>query len=808
MLADVRHAFRLLLKSPGFTVTAVLTLAIAISANSLVFSLIQTILLRPVNLPGSEQLAVVWQANTQKGWQKYDVASGNYFDWKRDSRSFNGLAILNPYVSATLTGRGYPEQLEGAAVSADFFSVLRAEPLLGRAFVPGEDEPGRSHVVVLSHKLWSTRFASDHTILNRSITLNNVPHLVVGVMPETFPIRAVTPDYGISRREPVYWTPLVFDAAQRTFRQYGDFRVIARLQDGITLIQAQDDLRATMRRLAGQFPQTNRGWSVQLVPLTEQTAGDSARVFVLLAIAVAIVLLAACANIAGMLLARSLSRQKETAVRLALGASRMRIVRQFLAESLLLSMLGGAAGLLLTHWLVLAVVNTRLFDVPRREELGIDAAATAFLMAISVLVGLLSGVLPALGAHLQAGSRGVTAARRPRFYQDLLVVAEVSLSFLLLIGAALLLNSLVRLRAVDPGFRTKDLLTFQVTLPLQEYREAPARIAFFRRTVERFRQLPGVASVGASSSLPFMRVSDQAVVPFRVEGELPDPERGNLASARAITPAYFETMGIGLHAGRPFSERDTDTASPVIIVNAAFAQRVWSRSEPLGRMVSVESGSDGKPLWRKVVGVAANVRSFGLEVEEQPGFYIPYSQFATPWLVFALRTREDSAGVLAAVREELVSLDPSRPLSKVSTMVEMIEAHLRPRMASLALAGILASIAVVLASLGLYALLAFQVGRRWQEFGIRLAVGARISDILKLVLGRGTVLAAIGILTGVVLAAAASRTLTGWLYGVATTDPLTYAAVALCVFALSLVASWLPARRASRVDPINVLRHE
>ena len=807
LLQDATYAIRTLQRNPGFALVAVLSLAGGIGATAIAASALYGILLKPLPFHDPDRLVVLWQTRAQEGWKRYEVAPGNYLDWKREARAFTELAALNPYASATLTGHGEPERIEGARVSANYFRVLGTQARLGRTFTDGEDTEGRERVAVISYNLWHRRFGADPSVVGRSVTFDSRQHTIIGVLPETFAVRAATPDLETSVRDVQVWRPLVFAPNQQPNREHGSFRVIGRLSPNASLALAHTDMESVARRQAEAHPGTNRGWSVQIVPLHEQTSGDLSRTILIAAGAVGLALALACVSVAGLMLARSAGRTGELAMRMALGASRMRLTRQILTESLVLALTGGIAGVLLARVGLPLLLRQDFISLPRKEEITLNLHVLAFVLFITIAAGLMFGLAPALrvGA-LAERTRTATATRSRLRFADLLIGTQVAISCLLVVGSGLLMLTLSRLHAVDPGFDYRGLLVFQVTLPGQVYNQPASRVAFFRAVEQRVRALPGVRSASSSTSLPFMLRSDQAVIPYRLPGDVHNTH--DMASANAVQPSYFETMGIQRQEGRAFHERDDRQSRLAMVVNDELARRAWPGRSAIGQKISIEQDSAGQRLWRDVVGVVRTVRPFGLDSPPQPAFYIPLAQFEVGWQLFAVRVNGDPASLAPAIRREVASLDPRQPIHNVDTMESMVGRSLATRRAVFVLVGGLALLAAILAAIGLDGLLAYRVRQARREIGIRMALGSSVWNVLTLVLRRGLVTALSGCAAGLACAAISGRILGSLLFEVTPLEPVVYAATALAMCVVALVACAAPAWRAVAVNPAETLSAE
>ena len=803
ILHDLRYALRMLVKSPAFSIIAVLTLGLAIGANSAIFSVVNAVLLRPLPYPQSDQLVRVFGSQPQLALAP--SAPANFLEWKEENEVFERIAT---YVGQgfNLTGGDKPERVIGSRVSTDLFQLLGVQPALGRAFTEEEDQEGRSKVVILSQQFWQSRFGGDPNTLRQTITLNDQLYTVVGIMPAGFAF----PD---TRTQ--VWTPVAFNAAERATRDTNFIEVIARLKSGVSIEQARANMTTLTQRQAERYPKTNTGVGAKVISLHEQTVGDVRPMLVVLLCAVGFVLLIACANVANLLLARAAARHREMAIRGALGASRSRVVRLLLTESVLLAVVGGAAGLLLAIWSLDLLVSLKPANLPRLAEIGVNRTVFFFTLAVSLVTGIVFGLAPALQASkpdlnegLKESSRGTSGGPRRQQVRALLVVSEIALSLVLLVGAGLMMRSFSRLLAVDPGFKPDHVLTAFVSLPVSKYSKREEQAAFFDRLVERLRNLPGVTSAGVVSDLPLFGGSSTG---FEIDGRpAPLPGQRPMTDYRMINPDYFNTMGMRLVKGRAFSRHDTEDAPGVVIINETLAARFFPGETPIGKRI----GLSGNPRdWREIVGVAGDIRNYGLDVDVKPEVYVPFLQNAPGYLSgvasamnVMVRSTNDPSALAPALREQVQALDKDQPVSEIRTMEWYLADSMAQRRFNMLLLGAFAGLALVLAAVGIYGVIAYTVTQRTHEMGIRIALGARGGDILRLIFAHSMATTLAGIVIGLGAAFGLTRLLQNLLYQVTATDPFVFASIPVLLLLVAMLATYIPARRAMKVDPITALR--
>jgi putative ABC transport system permease protein len=801
MLQDFRYGLRVLRKRPGFTVVAALTLALGIGANTAIFSVVEAALLRPLPYDRPEQL--VWMFEDGTDVPNRSVSYPNFLDWRARSRSFEAMSTTRGWY-LTLTGAGAaPESLTAWMVSAEYFDVMRARPLLGRAFLHEEDQPGGAPVTVLSHGFWRRRFGGDPDILGKEITLDDRPFTVVGVMPPEFRHQGPPPLWVLMGQ----WTGQG-NWMQRDVRVAGN--VVARLKEGVSVEQARADMAAVKEGLTRESPFTNAGHVIRVVSLHESIVGDSRTPMLLMFGAVGCVLLIACANVANLMLARATTRRREFAIRAALGASRRRLLRQLLAESLLLSALGGTAGLLLAWWGVDLLRAAEPPGLPRVGGAGLNATVALFAFGVTILSGLAFGLAPAWRASrrdaadaLKAGSPsagGVAAGGRLR---AALVVTEIALAFVLLAGAGLLTRSLLRLLDSYPGFDPANVLTVPFTLPQQRYADKEAVNRFQRELLARVSALPGVGAASVSNSLPGLGSWQSDIA---VEGGAPiKPGEELNVDWSIVSEDYFETMRVPLLRGRTFTEREAREGLPVVLVDENLARRFWPGEEAVGKRIMYDS-----PTRHEIIGVVGNVKDFGREAEGRIRIYTPLGRaHLARGATLSVRAEGGAAeGLTAAVAREIHEIDRDLPVAGSQTLERIFGRAAGPRRFNATLLGLLAGLALTLAAVGIYGVVSYTVAQRTQEFGVRIALGAQRGDVLRLVFGRGLKLILTGVGAGLLAALAVTRVLSSLLYGVSAYDPLTFSLVALLLAAVALLACLVPARKATKVDPVIALRYE
>src|SRR5579885_551280 len=806
---DVRYGLRTLSKNPGFTAVAVLALALGIGANSAIFSVVNAVLLNPLPFPEEGQLLRLGEGT--RGQALAERGSFSFPDYRDVRAQARTLAHVAAFWNsgAILTGEGLEEeQLHGADVSPEYFAVLGERPELGRVLTDEDNHPD-ADAVVISHSLWQRRFGGRRDVLGQQLKLGGSTMTVVGVMPAGF-------EYPFRTAHQDFWEPL--DDRPTPAREQRDSRsynIIARMKPGVTVEQANAELDTISRRLEQQYPDSNTTVLIAGASMRDDVTRDVRPALLILLGAVAFVLLIACANVANLLLARATARHKEIAVRTALGASRWRIVRQLLVESLLLALAGGAAGLLLAVWGADVLVAASPSDIPRVEQVGLDARVVIFTLLVSALTGVAFGLVPALQASkteltgaLKEGGRGATEGFRRNRARSLLVVAEVALSLVLLIGAGLLIRSFVRLMQTYHGFDPSRVIALDIPLSRQRYDTEQKQAAFFNQLVERARQLPGVEAAGLVNNLPLTHNVDELT--FNIAGRPPFPPGAEAeANDTVVSPGYFEAMKIPLREGRMFSAQDGPNAPRVMLVSEALARKYFAGQNPVGQRLVIDYDAPLGNVTYEIVGVVGDARRASLEAAAEPEFYVLNEQLPQRRLNLVVRTSAaNPASMAAALRGAVAELDKEQTVWQTRTLDQLVSASVAARRFNMALLGVFAAVALALAALGIYGVMAYTVTRRTHEVGVRMALGASRGDVLRLIVGQGMALALAGVAVGLAAAFAVTRVLAGLLYGVTTTDPLTYACLALLLAAIAFVSCYLPARRATKVDPGVALRYE
>ena len=808
---DIRYGVRMLLKAPSFSIVATIALALGIGANTAIFSVVNAVLLRPLPFSNSDQLMTVWETDSVRGQTRGSASYPNFTDWRSQNHVFEHMASFHNS-DFILTGQGDSARLQGVVVNADLFPLLGVHPTLGRGFLPGEDEPGDTgRVVVLSQELFQKRFNSDAGVLNQSITLDGKKYTVIGVMPRAF-------QFPIQNEPVELWTTVAGDREGKepiTDQRGAHYmNVIGRLKPGVTKEEAQAEMTAISARLEQQYPDKNLHRSTLIQPALEALVGDIRPALLILLGAVACVLLIACTNVANLLLARAMTRHKEMAIRSALGASRLRVIRQLLTESVLLSLAGGGLGLLLAVWWSDLLVSLGKENIPRALQVGMDWRVLGFTLVVSIMTGLVFGLVPALQTSrtdltesLKEGGRGSGEGARRNRIRGALVVCELAIAVVLLVGAGLLIQSLWRLRHVSPGFSPQNVLTLNVALPEVRYQTEKQAI-FYQDLATRIKALPGVQTAGSVIPLPLG--GDRFSLSFETEGR--PVAKGDQPSADffCVSPGYFRTMEIPLIKGRDFDDRDQHKSLQVIIVTQTFARQFFPGEDPIGKRIKpgISTFENEKSTMREIVGIVGDVKSRALSTESKPAFYVPQAQVPFNQMTMVVRANGDPRSLITAVTREVSSMDRELPVFSVKTMDEYLAASVASPRFNTSLLSIFALVALVLTIVGLYGVMSYSVAQRTNEIGIRMALGAQTRDVLSLVVKQGAKLVLIGLAIGLVGAFALMRVIASLLFGVTAKDPLTFAAVAGLLTVVALLACYLPALRAARVDPMEALRYE
>lgn len=795
MIRDVRYAIRQLTRTPGFTAVAILTLALGIGATSAIFSVVNAVLLRPLPYPHPEALVRVHEIVPQFG--RFSVAPASFLDWRQQNTVFEHIAAYNG-TGATIQSADGPERVQGTLASWDLFDLLQVAPAIGRTFRPDEDVPGKDSVIIVSHGLWQRRFNGDPKILGQSVTLNGAPVTVIGVMPAGFTFAG----------ESEFWRPLALNPSKAT--RGGHFLgVIARLKPGVTVAQAGTEMKTIAERLAVQYPEASADESAQVIGLQANIVEHIRTALLIILAAVAALILIACANVANLLLVRASVRGKEIAIRTALGAGRLRLTLQMLAESVVLALAAGGVGVVIAYWSIRPIQTLSAGSIPRAGSITIDGAVLAFTLVVSVVTGILFGLAPAwqasratIGSVLKDGGRSSTA-NGGRWIRNALLIAEVAISVVLLVSAALLLRSFTRLIYVDPGFRPEHVLAFRVALPNNAYREDHLKIAFFDRLMERLESLPDVTAAGMIQAMP---MRGDYVLSFTIEGRPPlGPNQEPSANHRVISPEYFQTMGIPLLRGRPFTRDDRDKSPMVAIVDQMFVDRYFPNQDPIGQGIDIGNGTDG---FYKIVGVVGSVRHDALDSKPTPTMYVPYTQdvFSNMWVV--VRAKGEPTQLSAAARQSVRDIDNALPAFAMTPLADVVSDSIAQRRFSMLLIVLFAALALILAAVGLYGVVSYSVSQRTQEIGLRMAIGAQHRDVLRLVVGDGMKLALIGAALGIAVAIGLSKVAATMLFELTPLDPVSYSGTTMVLLAIAIAACYVPARRAMRVDPIVALRAE
>ena len=819
LLADLRYAFRNFANNPGFTAAVILSLAIGIGANASIFSITDALLLRPLPYKNSDRLMILWNRSPGLNILQDWFSPAQYFDIKNGHSGFEQVAIAIGG-NFNLTGSGDPERIGAIRISSNLLPMLGVNAIAGRLFTPEEDSPGRAGTAILTYGMWANRFGSDPHMLGKSLIINGVTYEVAGILPKSFSLpREVLPIlYGTDHADLFLPLPMGADAPQH--RANEDYNVLGTLKRGVTVTQAQAEMDALTARLRREHPEVyppNGGLTFGIVPLLDQVVGDARRPLLILLGSVGFVLLIACANVANLQLARAVARQKEIAIRTALGASRARVIRQLLTESISLALCGGSLGIIFSFWAVKWIHVLGPKSIPRLYDIGVNGEALLFTLLISILSGVLFGLAPALRlgrldlhATLKDESRGSAGSGavwgRGNNLRRLLVISELALSVVLLIGAGLLIRSFARLQNVQPGFNAKNVLTLELTMTGKKYADKSAVLNTYRDLLDRLERLPGVSAAGAVTPIPLSATF--AWGPIVVDGRTPLPgEQFINADERVVSGHYFEAMQIPLLRGRLFNEHDTLASQRVIVIDEYMAQQFWPNENPIGKHIRFGTLTAASQL-EEIVGVVGRIKQYTLDADSRIALYIPQTQNPSRGMNVVLRSTADPASLTSAVKDQLRALDPNLPMYDVRTMSQRVDESLASRRFSMLLLGLFASLALALAAIGTYGVMAYLVNQATREIGIRMALGATQQNILSLILRKGMTLALSGVALGLAAAFALTQLLRSQLFGINATDPATFVAIAVLLAGIALFASYIPARRAARIDPMISLRSE
>jgi putative ABC transport system permease protein len=815
MLQEIRYALRVLLKSPAFTIIAIATLALAIGANTAVFSLVNALLIRPLPYKAPQDLVLIWEKFSNQGLDRIPVSAPEYLDYEKQLRSYDRIAAFD-YVDFNLTAGDMPERVQGAVVAPSLLPLLGIEPIAGRVFSETERGEGNDNVVMISARLWQRRFNSDPSFVGKQLSLNGRTFTVIGIMPVKFefPIPLFNLQGGQFAQRVDIWRPIAFTKNELESRGSRSYGVIGRLKPGVSVAQAQAEISALHATWIRDIPdnyEAATGFGGTIYPLNEQVIGGMRTALAILLGAVALVLLIACANLTTMLLARAGAREREFAIRIALGASRWQLLRQMLTESVLLAVLGGLAGTLLAVWALefLQVIGSK--TVPRISEVSLDMTVLLVTLGVSVATGILFGLVPALASGkpelseaLKEGGRGSTSGVRRNRIRNVLVVGEVALALVLLVSAGLLIKSFVHLQQVNPGFNPRGIVTMDLSLPLAKYARGKPVIDFYAEVERRVKALPGIQHVALTSILPLSGTNSDSS--FHIEGRnekqtgiYPDEE------IRVVTNDYFRVLETPLLKGRLFTEADTADAPSVLIINQAMAKKYWTGEEALGKRINFDDSDPQKLQWFTVVGIVGDIRHRGLDAEAQPEYYLVHPQRPFRQMILAVRSPLAPSALVGSIRNEVRAMDPEQPIANIRTLEEVASDSIAPRRLSVLLIGVFAGVALLLAAVGIYGVMSFLVVQRTHEIGVRMALGAQRADVLRLILLRALNLVVIGVAAGLIMALCSTRVLSVLLYRVSAFDASTFTLVTLTLAGVALLASYVPALHATRADPMLAL---
>ncbi len=806
LLRDIRYGVRFFFRNAAFSVVAVIVLALGIGATSAIFSVINSVLLKDLPFKDPARLVSIYGNLTQL--TKAPVSAADYLDCKMRTQAFDGMSCFAAYGAHNLSGVDHAEQLRSVFVSADLFSTLGVQPIIGRNFLSNEDRPDHYHVVLLSHSLWQRRFGSDRNLVGKTLKLDGLDYTVVGIMKPGFQFPLVGADFPFPAD---LWVPLPMTPKRAADRNTNYLGVVGRLKPGITIEKAQIEMNVIAKSLEQEYPATNTGDRILLVPYREDVIGKSRLTLFILFGTVVLVLLIACANIANLLLARATTRKKEMAIRAALGVSPGWLIRQLFTESMILAFTGGAVGLLIGSLGTRFLVMLSPENIPRLKETTLDFSVLFFTFAVSVLTGIIFGLAPALqllksdlNESLSEGDRGGSSGVSHAKVRSSLIVFEVALALVLLISSGLMIKSFVELLLVKTGMNPSNLLTVELSLPSKKYPDMKTQTTFFQAVLERTKNLPGVEEVGGTSILP---LTGSTSTIFSIEGKPAPPE--NLlpwAGFCWVTPNYFRTMSIPLIKGRDFTDRDNENAPEVVVINEKMAKQNWPNSDPIGQRIKIRYGTG--TFVREIVGIVGNIRHLGLDQDAQPEMYMPIYQNPENFMYLVARTKSNPMALAKVIQSEVASIDKDQPVANIKTMQNIFSSSVAPRRFSMLLITIFACLALVLSSAGLYSVISYSVAQRNHELGIRMAVGATSKDVLTLILGQGFKLVVSGTIIGLAGAFALTRLLQSMLFNVSTTDPVIFVAISFILICFALLASYIPARRATKVDPMVALRHD